>query len=163
MRLLLATLAAVLIAAAPAAAKTVDVVDTVGSKLPSSEKTGFPTLLPAKINLDYDGKVYVDATARKGEYGIGFSGAPDCGGANACFLALFSANKGQPLGYKSNVKLANGVKGAYKPLSCGGSCSPPSIQWVQKGVRYEIQAKALGGKKHFVAMANSAIRAGHRK
>jgi hypothetical protein len=162
MRILLVTVAAVLATAAPAAAKTVDVLDTVGGKLPSAEKTDMPTLLPSKINLDYDGKVYTSVNARKGEYGISFAGAPDCGGANACFLALFTANRGQPLGFKKNVTLANGIKGAYKPLSCGGSCSPPSIEWIQKGVHYEIQAKALGGKKHFVSMANSAIRHGHR-
>jgi hypothetical protein len=61
------------------------------------------------------------------------------------------------------VKLALGMKGHYQPLSCGASCSPPSIAWIQKGVRYEIQAKALGGRKAFVAMANSAINNGNRK
>jgi hypothetical protein len=30
-------------------------------------------------------------------------------------------------------------------------------------VRYEIQAKALGGRRAFIAMADSAIRAGNRK
>jgi hypothetical protein len=54
------------------------------------------------------------------------------------------------------------MKGYYKALSCGASCSPPSIAWIQKGVRYEIQAKALGGKQAFVAMADSAITAGNR-
>ena len=67
------------------------------------------------------------------------------------------------MGHKStNVSLALGMKGYYKPLSCGGSCSPPSIQWIQKGVRYEIQANALGGKKAFISMANSAINHGNR-
>ncbi|MET0447246.1 MAG: hypothetical protein ABW004_02520, partial [Aeromicrobium sp.] len=83
---------------------------------------------------------------------------------SACFLAEFFAAKGAKLGYKAtNVKLALGMKGYYKASSCGASCTPPSIIWIEKGVRYEIQAKALGGKKAFVAMANSAINAGNRK
>ncbi len=68
------------------------------------------------------------------------------------------------MGYKStNVSLAEGIKGYFKPLSCGGSCSPPSIQWIQKSVRYEIQANALGGRRAFVSMANSAINHGNRR
>ena len=79
-------------------------------------------------------------------------------------MAEFLGAKGAKLGYKTtNVKLALGMKGYYKALSCGASCSPPSIAWIQKGVRYEIQAKALGGKQAFVAMANSAITAGNRR
>jgi hypothetical protein len=54
------------------------------------------------------------------------------------------------------------MKGYYQPLSCGASCSPPAIAWIQKGVRYEIQANALGGKKAFISLANSAIRNGNR-
>jgi hypothetical protein len=161
MRLLLATLAAVLVAAAPAAAKTIDVVDTIGAKMPSAQRADLPVLVPAKMNLDYDGKVYATSSTRRGEYGISLAATARCGG-NACFLAQLSADRGQSLGVKRNVRLANGIRGAYVPLSCGASCSPPSIQWIQKGVRYEIQAKALGGKKAFVAMANSAIRAGNR-
>jgi hypothetical protein len=68
------------------------------------------------------------------------------------------------LGYKTtNVTLAHGLKGHYQPLSCGASCAPPSIAWIQRGVRYEIQAKALGGRKAFVAMADSAIAHGDRR
>ena len=103
---------------------------------------------------------YFDGLATRAT-GVGRDRVPRCGG-NACFLASFTAKEGEPLGFKANVTLARGIRGAYKPLSCGASCSPPSIIWIQGGVRYEIQAKALGGRRAFVQMANSAIRAGAR-
>jgi hypothetical protein len=148
-----------------AVARTVDVPDLLGSEIPDAAAINVPVLLPARANLDIDAgtKVYPGGTSRKGAYALTLSGAEDCGGANACFLAAFSAKRGAKLGYKSaDVRLALGMKGHYRGLSCGASCSPPSIAWVQKGVRYEITAKALGGRKAFVAMANSAIRAGNR-
>ena len=60
------------------------------------------------------------------------------------------------------VTLANGRKGRYLPLSCGGSCSPPSIQWRERGVLYEIQRWSKNARAKLVKMANSAIRAGPR-
>ena len=55
-------------------------------------------------------------------------------------LAYFSGTKGgKPYGPRK-ATLANGRKGRYNPLSCGGSCSPPSITWKERGVVYEIQA-----------------------
>jgi hypothetical protein len=148
-----------------AVARTVDVPDLLGAQIPSAAAIDVPVLLPSRVNLDVGAstKVYPDGTSKKGSYSLTLSGAKDCGGANACFLAEFSARRGAKLGYKTtNVKLALGMRGSYHGLSCGASCSPPSIAWIQKGVRYEIAANALGGKKAFVTMANSAIRAGNR-
>jgi hypothetical protein len=164
--LVLALVASLALAlAASAVARTVNVPTTFGAKIPDAAAIDVPVLLPSTVNLDIGKttKVYPEAASKKGSYDLSLSGAKDCGGANACFLALFTGERGAKLGYKStNVKLASGIKGYYRGLSCGGSCSPPSIAWIQKGVRYEFQANALGGKKAFVAMANSAIRAGNR-
>ena len=86
----------------------------------------------------------------------------DCG-ANACSLAFFSAYKGMKLYGTRKVTLANGRRGRYLPLSCGGSCSPPSVQWVEKGVLYEIQMDfEKNARAELVKMANSAIRKGPR-
>jgi hypothetical protein len=168
LRLAAATVLAFVALTALAAARTVDVPTRLSAVIPKAHDAGLVVLLPDIINLDYQstGKVYAqgDGDKRLGTYTLALSGAKDCGGANACFLAEFLGAKGAKLGYKTtNVKLALGMKGHYQPLSCGASCSPPSIAWVQKGVRYEIQAKALGGKKAFVKMANSAITTGNRK
>jgi hypothetical protein len=54
------------------------------------------------------------------------------------------------------------VRGVYRPLSCGASCSPPSIAWVQRGARYDMQVRVDATKSReraaMVALANSAIR-----
>jgi hypothetical protein len=152
--------------AATAVARTVDVPTRLAAAIPKAHDSDVPVLLPATMNLDYDksGKLYAGGSGskRKGSYVLSLGGAKGCS-AGACFLASFTGEQGQPLGFKATISLALGMKGAYNPLSCGASCSPPSIQWVQKGVRYEIQAKALGGRKAFISMANSAILAGNRK
>jgi hypothetical protein len=168
LRLVAATTMAFVLLCAVAAARAVDVPARLASVIPQAHDSGLVVLLPSSMSLDYKkgGKLYAegDGDQKLGTYAMQLSAVKGCGGANACFLADFLGAKGVKLGYKTtNVKLALGMKGYYKALSCGASCSPPSIAWIQKGVRYEIQAKALGGKKAFVGMANSAITAGNRK
>jgi len=65
----------------------------------------------------------------------------------------------------TEIPLANGLTGHYKGLSCGASCAPPLIEWVQDGVLYTIQADAgtkRTERRRIVALANSAIRNGPR-
>lgn len=168
LRLAAATTMAFVLLCAVAVARTVDVPSRLGAVIPKAHDSGLVVLLPSRMDLDYrsGGRIYAegDGDEKLGTYSLELSGAKDCGGANACFLADFLGAKGAKLGYKTtNVKLALGMRGHYKAQTCGASCSPPSIAWIQKGVRYEIQAKAVGGRKAFVAMANSAINAGNRK
>ena len=149
------------------AAQSVDVPRVLDPVLPRARSARVAVLLPSKINLDYrsGGKLFSHGSGseKRGEYELELSGARGCGGSDACFLAGFTGERGRPLGHRTNVSLALGLRGYFKALSCGGSCSPPSIQWIEKGVRYEIQANALGGRRAFVAMANSAISSGNRK
>lgn len=163
MRPLLAALALLLVLVPVAEARTYAVPTVLAEQIPKAVESGAPVLLPASINLDYDGKAYPEVETRRGHYELGIAGAADCGGANACFLARFAGDRGAKLGARTNVALAGGLRGVYRAESCGASCSPPSISWLRKGVRYEIQAKALGGKAAFVRWANSAIRAGARR
>ena len=162
--LTLALLASLALALAPSAqAKVIDVPRTVRAVLPDARDGGVPVLLPSRMNLDFSGsRTYVTGGGGNDQWDIEMAGARNCGGASACFLASFTGQEGEALGFRTNVKLARGLRGYYKPLTCGGSCSPPLIAWKQRGVRYQIQAKALGGRKAFVAMANSAIRNGGR-
>lgn len=168
LRLLVSTaLAFSVLASSAVAAQVVDAPALLADALPEAQTAGVPVLVPSRVNLDYDkgGEVFAAGVGSKrdGTYSLTLSAAADCTG-NACFLAEFTGEKGKPLGYRStNVSLALGMKGYYTRGSCGASCSPPSIQWVQKGVRYELQAKALGGRAAFVKLANSAIRNGNRK
>src|SRR3954470_3979880 len=127
-------------------------------------KTSIPILLPDSLPSDFDA-LYASGVGRRREYSIGLAAAPDCGGATACFVADFSARRGgKPFG-RGKVTLTGGRHGRFQPLSCGGSCSPPSISWKQGGVTYSIQAN-VGTKKSerriLVKMANEAITRGPR-
>jgi hypothetical protein len=135
--------------------------DTVTEVKP---QTPLPILLPDNFYSDFD-PLYPSGIGGKRSYSIGLAAAPDCGGATACFAADFSAQKGgTPFG-RGKVTLARGRHGRYQPLSCGASCSPPSISWKERGVTYSIQAKVVGrqsDRQLLVKMANEAIRRGPR-
>ena len=90
-------------------------------------------------------------------YTIAIAGAPKCGGATACFLADISGVRGKRLDASLGVKLpiTDKITGRYQKLSCGGSCSPPSLSWMFAGNRYDIQAK-VGGKDPKLALAQAA-------
>jgi hypothetical protein len=155
-----------LVLAPTAAARTIDLPDRLNPVLGEARDAGLVVLFPSRVPLDYgSGPLFAEGVSdtQATAYALTLSATEDCGGATACFLAAFTGERGAPLGGKANVSLALGMRGRYRPLSCGASCSPPSIAWVQKGVRYELQVKALGGKAAFVKMANSAIRHGNRR
>src|SRR3954447_12107521 len=128
------------------------------------QQTPLPILIPNHFYSDFD-PVYPSGAGDRKTYSIGLAAAPDCGGANACFAADFSAEKGgSPFG-RGKVTLTRGRHGRYQPLSCGGSCSPPSISWKERGVTYTIQATVVGkaGDRALLArMANEAIQQGPR-
>ena len=158
--------AAVLLAVAPgASARTYDVRASLGAELSRvAATTTIPVRLPATLPLDFDGEVFARGTAAAHTWTLALDGAADCGGANACFLAQMSGEHGGRPAFRRKVRLTRGITGRYKPLSCGGSCSPPMIQWVQRGVLFSIQAKvsSAGAARQRAAMvraANSAIRA----
>jgi len=123
-----------------------------------NEQTPLPILAPSSITTDLS-PLYGSGSGDRRGYQIVLSTIEDCG-ANACSLAYFSGTKGgRPYGPRP-ATLANGRKGRYNPLSCGGSCSPPSITWKERGVVYEIQADTT--RSRLVKMANDAIRRGPR-
>ena len=128
------------------------------------EQTPLPILAPDNFYSDFD-ELYPYGGGSEKEYSMGVAAAPDCGGANACFAADFRAQQGgKPFG-KGQVTLAKGRHGRFQPLSCGGSCSPPSISWKERGVTYTIQAKVVGkqtDRQLLAKMANEAIRKGPR-
>jgi hypothetical protein len=128
------------------------------------QQTPLPILAPDNFYSDFD-ELYPYGGGSEKEYSLGVSAAPDCGGANACFAADFRAEKGgKPFG-RGKVTLTKGRHGRFQPLSCGASCSPPSISWKERGVTYTIQAKVVGKKTDrqlLAKMANEAIRKGPR-
>ena len=154
--------------AAVAYAKTYDVPSALGSTLTQTKaKTPLAILLPSRLALDYDGRTYASGSGGRRSYSLSLAGPRNCGGATACFLVTFTATRNGRHGPWQKVALRGGRTGWFRPLSCGGSCSPPEIEWVSRGNLYGIQAKVpdattAGQRRRLVAAANSAIGAGPR-
>jgi hypothetical protein len=150
---------------AAVAAPTVDLPDLFAGELDRiGPKTDVPILLPQTMPDEFD-DYFPSGFGRERRWGLQLGAAAGCGGANACFIASFSGREGgKPFGQRT-VKLARGRVGRFKPLSCGASCSPPSIEWKERGATYSIQAKVATDAtalRLFKRMANSAIRNGPR-
>jgi hypothetical protein len=147
------------------AAPTVDLPGLFEGELDRIDpKTSVPILLPQRMPDEFD-DYFPTGFGRERSWGLQLGAVRNCGGANACFIASFSGRKGgKPLGDR-RVALARGRVGRFTPLSCGGSCAPPSIEWKERGATYSIQAK-VGTQatelRVFKRMANSAIRNGPR-
>jgi hypothetical protein len=130
-----------------------------------SAKSGLAVRLPSKIHVFVNPKkTFAEGSSTKKSYVLDLVAAKPCHGANACFLAGFSAVRGGKPAYKKTVSLTRGITGYFKPITCGASCSPATIQWKQGKVLYEIQNKgAVKPEKAGMAkLANSAIRGGRR-
>jgi hypothetical protein len=149
-----------------AASGSVDVPAKFSKLIPKVEKkSGISVRLPSSIHVFVKpSKTFADSSATKKSYFLELDAAKVCNGANACFLASFGAVRGGTPAFKKTVSLTHGITGYFKPVTCGGSCSPAFIQWVENGVLYEIENKGVGKneKKSMAKLANSAIRSGDR-
>jgi hypothetical protein len=129
--------------------------------------TRVPILLPSYLPDALDRPLYVKGGGMAEAYGFSITSIPRCA-ANACSIGEFSGSKGALVTEGlEEVELANGIKGRYKPLTCGASCSPPFVEWFDYPFNYMIQLKLNTGdeekdKAALVALANSALRAGPR-
>src|SRR4051794_3761432 len=107
------------------------------------QQTPLPVLLPNTFYSDFH-ELYPYGGGDKASYAIGVAAAPDCGGANACFAASFSAEKGgSPYG-KAKATLAKGRHGRYQPLGCGGSRPPPPLRLEGEGGPHPIPGQGVG-------------------
>jgi hypothetical protein len=159
---------AALVLAPSAAAVPVDVPEALEPALGRVHaRTQVPILLPDRLDLDFDGRLYASGSGGRRSWSLSLAGAPNCGGATACFLASFSARRGGTPAYRTRVALRGGIPGWFKPLTCGASCSPPVLQYRRRGVLYEIAAKvpdssAAAARARLVRAANAALRVGPR-
>jgi hypothetical protein len=164
----LIALAALVAVAVPAFAASgdVNVPAKFAKLLPKvKQKSGLAVRLPSKIHVFVKpSRTFADASSTKKSYFLELDAAKSCNGANACFLASFAAKRGGTPAFKRTVSLTHGITGYFKPVTCGGSCSPAFIQWKEGGVLYEIENKGVGKneKSSMVKLANSAIRGGDR-
>lgn len=128
--------------------------------------SGIDVYLPSSL------RVYTEPTRVRGEFGVtegsydlGLGAGRNCGGANACYLANFTGVRGGAPGHRKKVKLTGGRTGYWKGITCGASCSPAEIQWLEGDVLYSIATKGVSLKQEkatLVKLANSAIKAGPR-
>jgi hypothetical protein len=151
--------------AAAAPTQDVDVPAALADQVAAVKaRSDVPVRLPAKMTVE-KGDLFPSGTAHRNSWALGLDAAPDCGGANACFVASFTAQRGgRPFGLK-RVRLRGGRVGRFTPLGCGASCSPPQIQWKQGSTIYTIQARVGNQqteRRLLIRMANSAIFHGPR-
>jgi len=122
-----------------------------------------PVLLPRSMPLDATRMVPTGGAQRSG-YDLEIGAVKHCGGANACFVAGFTAVQGGKV-FGRHVTVKGASRAGFTPLSCGASCSPPQIDFVWHGVLYTIQANLKTKQTDRVALiaaAASAISAGPR-
>jgi hypothetical protein len=120
-------------------------------------------LLPRSMPLDARRMFATGGPDRSG-YDLEIGAARDCGGANACFVAGFTADRGAKV-FGKHVTVKGASRAGFVPLSCGASCAPPQIDFVWRGVLYTIQANlrtSQSDRAALIAAAESAISAGPR-
>ena len=159
-RALLLALLLLAVAAPVASARTIDVPERFATQLERAHaQTTVEILLPQTMSADFR-RFFAEGRATLDAWRFDLGAVRRCNQATACFIAEFKGVRdGRPSGRRT-IRLNRGRTGYYRPLSCGASCSPPSIEWRERHALYSIQAKVT--KRELVRMANSAIRNGPR-
>jgi len=144
-------------------------------------QTTLPIYLPSALPYTVaQQRLYASGTATADSYEITLTSRAQCG-ANSCFVGMFTAQRSHTFTPHEapddatqtpakQVVLEHAIPAYYRPLSCGGSCTPPSIEWVTHGVLYRIQfavdwrttLTAQEAERLMVALANSALKVGTR-
>lgn len=129
--------------------------------------TALPVLLPDRVAIDVPSGHGIEAkwAARRASWQLSLAIGPRCGGANACFVGTFSAERGATPAFRRTVRLRGGVTGYFKPTTCGASCSPPQLQWRRGDVLYTLEFREAGrgsDRVKLVRLADSALAAGPR-
>jgi hypothetical protein len=167
---LIGAVAAIALLAAPATAGDTAVVKPPAlfeKNLPNVKtKSGIDVFLPSRLRVfTKASRVRPRAVARDGSYDLQLGIGRRCNGANVCFVASFTGTRGEEPALGRRVRLDDGHRGYWKDITCGASCSPAEIQWVENDVLYTIATKGVtekNVKRTLVKLANSAINAGPR-
>src|SRR3712207_7500929 len=112
---LIASLLLVLVAAAPAAAKSyrIDVPETLAKRIAKAKaKTDVAILLPSRITAERS-KLYGSGGATNRGYSFALAPVKGCGGAGACTWAEFYAREGDEPFFEKTVELTGGVSGYF--------------------------------------------------
>lgn len=129
------------------------------------DQVKIPVLLPYKLPAEIHESNIKSAQGLITDTGYIISLYYEKGCGNACFAAAFegSSKMFRNLPNTHSVKLASGLTGMFRPVSCGGSCAPANLWLEQAGVVYQIQIKLSGAisygeqKRILVETANSMV------
>ncbi len=155
-----------LLAAAPALAARASLPTLFAKQIRAihADAKAPPVLLPATLTLDAKHLYLSGGPAGKG-YDLEIGALKNCHGADACFVAAFTAQPGRSV-FGKRVTVTGASKAGFHPLSCGASCSPPQIMFIVHGIVYTIQANlaktAKGDRATMISAAEAAIAAGGR-
>lgn len=155
-------------AQAQAAVRTVKPPTAFAKQLAGIKRhTRLAVLLPDTVRIEVPRGHGIEAKweSNRTSWSLALGIGPRCGGANACFVGSFTAERGARPAFRRKVRLHGGVTGYFKPVSCGASCSPPELQWRRGSVLYDLQFRAAGKGSDLAkltAMADSALAAGPR-
>jgi hypothetical protein len=133
------------------------------SVLPELKRqTQIPILLPDHLPPLGGAQVFANAEGQAERYAVRLESDPDCDHAQVCFQGIFRARKGGEFSFPEVVQIGKTAKGRFKATSCGGSCSPPAIEWKLNGVLYTVQLNLLTkdereGRATMIKVAQNAI------
>ena len=144
-----------------------DVLKVFAKQLPTvKRKTSVAVLLPATLPFggEVPARLFATGSAGRTSWTLELDGAPNCGSADACFLASFQARRGGHLPSNRNLTLRGGQPAFYKGITCGASCSPATLWFTYRGVLYAWQHKdpPRNAKAVLARLAAQAISAGPR-
>jgi hypothetical protein len=161
-----AAAAALAVPAAGSSTGSADLLKAFAGQLPAvKSKTTVAVLLPRSLPFAAKvPKLYATGFGSRSTWGLVLAGAPNCGGANACFLASFEGKRGGKLPGRANLRLDGGQPALYKGVTCGASCSPATLWFTYRGVLYTWQHKdpPRNAKSALARLAAQAITAGPR-
>lgn len=128
-------------------------------------QTKLPIVLPSKLPTVLDERNIKLATGMVTKNGYTISLHYDETGSGASFAAMFAGltDVFRDLPNTQPAKLANGIVGIFRPVSCGGSCAPANLWWEKDGVMYQIQIKLPSTmdeseqQRIMVELANSSV------
>lgn len=131
-------------------------------------------LLPGAMPVGFSGphapahpRLYAEGGPLGSSYVLYLGALPRCDGTESCSVATFSAKQGAKIlpGF-TTVTVPGATQAQYHGLLCGGSCSPPEIEYIVHGVLYTIQANLdvaqAQDQATMIAAAESSIKAGPR-
>ena len=99
------------------APQNVDLLANDGPRLAKVKAaTNVPILLPRTLPLGGRYKLYSRGSGARTSYVFSLEGAPNCLGANACFVATFAGKRGGKLPGRPNVRLGLRRPGVFRDV-----------------------------------------------